>query len=83
MKKLIDQINEAKLSHWMCISDDSTTTYLVCAENINKAKELVANLEKVDVSMIKCHNIDKLLKEKNQRILRDSSTIKVEGDRRS
>lgn len=75
-------INEAKLSHWLCISDDSTTTYLVCAESIEKAKEMVANLEKVETDMIKCHNIDKLLKEKNQRILLDSSSIKFNGDKK-
>lgn len=82
MKSLKEQINEAKLSHWLCISDDSNTTYLVSAVTIEAAKELVAGIEKVDTEMIKCHLIDKLLKDKSQRILLDSSSIKTTGDKK-
>ena len=84
MKSLKDSINinEAKLSYWMCISNDSTTTYLVCAESIDKAKDMVANIERVTPDDITANCIDKLIKSKDQRILLDSSSIKFNGDKK-
>ena len=69
-------INEAKLNLWMVVDTENNVTYIVSAETLEDAKELVPS----DNELI-AWNITQL-KAKDSRVLVDSDMIKSKGDKK-
>ena len=83
MKDITEMINEARMNYWMVVNYDTEVTYLVAATTIEEAKEIVGNAYGVDPDkVLSAWLINDLTKVKEPRIVYDSDTVRVKGDKK-